>query len=83
LHANRVEKMLVVTQSSTCAFFLALGAHWPVIRHAELCGAALTQNRENIYLYHRSKKAKSQAKTAQIRRRIFALINNNFSTKCV
>jgi hypothetical protein len=41
LHANRVEKMLVDTSSSNCAFFLALGAHWPVIRHAELCSAAL------------------------------------------
>jgi hypothetical protein len=35
------EKMLVDTQSSNCAFLFAIGAHWPVIQHAELCGAAL------------------------------------------
>jgi hypothetical protein len=33
--------MLVDTSSSNCAFLFIIGAHWPVIRHPELCGAAL------------------------------------------
>jgi hypothetical protein len=32
--------MLVDTQSSNCAFLFAIGAHCPVIQHAELCGIA-------------------------------------------
>jgi hypothetical protein len=41
LHTALVEKMLVDTQSSNCAFLLDIGAHCPVIRHPESCGAAL------------------------------------------
>jgi hypothetical protein len=41
LHVADFEKMLVDTYSSNCAFLFAIGAHWPVIRHPELCGAAL------------------------------------------
>jgi 1-phosphofructokinase len=38
--------MLVDTQSSNCAFLFVIGAHWPVIRHTELCGAA-QESRKN------------------------------------
>jgi hypothetical protein len=54
LHTTSFEKMLVDTQSSNCAFLFAVGAHWPVIQHAESRGVALTnsaQFHKPIYLF--------------------------------
>jgi hypothetical protein len=36
LHTAGFEKMLVNPQRIHCAFLFAIGAHWLVIRHAEL-----------------------------------------------